>query len=179
MSLNDIELPAMVIAELYGDKLLINLSAPAPVPVTAPSTPSASTSVPTVYRSLGDNRKKITILVNVPDNSFLPDDQLGFITKMLEACKMNMGDVAIVNQASVPVGIAPLKKQLSPTIVVLFGLEPINIGLPINFPQFKIQAYDGCTFLSVPTLEQLGRPTEEGKLLKSKLWVCLRALFQI
>jgi hypothetical protein len=168
MSLNDIELPGMVIAELYGDNLLI-----------IPSIPASSTIGSATYRCLGDNRKKITILVNAPGNSFLPDDQLTFITKMLEACKMNMGDVAIVNHASVPVEIAPLKKQLSPVVVVLFGLEPIDIRLPINFPQFKIQAYDGCTFLSVPALEQLGHPTEEGKLLKSKLWVCLRALFQI
>jgi hypothetical protein len=178
MGLNDIELPGMVIAELYGDNLLISgtsSSAPpsASAPPPLPPPPSAT------YRCLGDNRKKITILVNAPGNSFLPDEQLAFITKMLEACRMNMGDVAIVNQATMPVDIMFLKKQLSPAIVVLFGLEPVDIMLPINFPQFKIQAYDGSTYLSVPSLDQLGRPTDDGKLLKSKLWVCLQALFQI
>ncbi len=98
---------------------------------------------------------------------------------MLEACKMNIGDVAIVNQANSAVDIAGLKRQLQPAQILLFGPAPTGIGLPINFPQFKIQAYDQCSFLWVPPLAQLVQPGEEGKLLKTKLWVCLKTLFGI
>lgn len=165
MSLNDIELPDSLITELYGDKLLI----PA----------QRATAPPAAYKFLGNNLKKITILVDSPQTAFLPDEQLAFLTKMLEACKLNIGDVAIVNQANSPVEIASLKRQLSPLFLLLFGPGPEAIGLPIHFPLFKIQPYDQCSYLSVPSLAQLVQPGDDSKLLKSKLWVCLRALFEI
>jgi hypothetical protein len=77
------------------------------------------------------------------------------------------------------VEIATLKKQLSPSILLLFGPEPTDIRLPIHFPHFKIQAYDQCTYLCAPRLSQLVQTGEENKLLKSKLWVCLKELFGV
>lgn len=98
---------------------------------------------------------------------------------MLEACKLNMGDVAIINHATLPVNITPLKEQLQPSVILLFGLEPTQIRLPLNFPSFKIQAYDQITYLSSPSLEELIRPGDDSKLLKSKLWVSLKTIFGI
>lgn len=202
MSLNDIELPDPLLIELYGDKLLITAqtkaasqsaphaaatpappSQPAPpasrppAPPAQPAPPSAAT--PSTYKFLGNNLKKITILVDSPQTAFLPDEELIFLTKMLEACKLNIGDVAIVNQANSPVEIASLKRQLSPVFFLLFGPGPEAIGLPIHFPLFKIQPYDQCSYLSIPSLALLVKPGDESKLLKSKLWVCLRQLFEV
>lgn len=98
---------------------------------------------------------------------------------MLEACKMNMGDVAIVNHATHPVQIAALKQQLQPSFLLLFGLGPVDIRLPMNFPVFTIHNYDQCTYLGSPSLGELLQPGDEGKLLKSKLWVSLKTLFEI
>ena len=128
---------------------------------------------------MGGNNKKITILVQSPGIPFLPDDALTFLTRILEACRMNIGDVAIVNAATAPVTIAALRQQLQPSIVLLFGLEPTAIKLPINFPEFKVQPYDNCSYLSAPPLTRLVAQTEESKLLKSKLWVCLKTLFNV
>ena len=243
MSLNNIEIPDIVITELYRDNLLgstvkspaINRRpattiqpavtprsatateaiqparpsdiaeqpiVPTPPPTTTPAAPASPVSTSTippaapppaassspaaiqapsgpVYKSLGNNRKQITIIVQSPGIAFLPDDQLTVLTRMLEACRMNMGDVAIVNHASEPVVIQSLRQQLNPAIILLFGIQPVDIGLPINFPVFKIQAYDDCTYLYSPSLAELLPPTEESKLLKSKLWVCLKTLFGI
>jgi len=143
-----------------------------PAPPPAPADPGA-------YKFLGNNRKKVTILVQSPGIPFLPDNQLTFLTKILEACRMNIGDVAIVNTATAPVTIAALKQQLAPAAILLFGLEPTAIKLPINFPVFKVQPYDDCNYLSAPPLTQLVQQTEESKLLKSKLWVCLKTLFDV
>ena len=145
---------------------------PAPQPIPAP--PQT-----TPYKILGNHRRKITILVNAPGSPFLPDNQLSFLTKILEACRLNMGDVAIVNHASAPVNITALRAQLQPTVILLFGLEPTTIRLPINFPVFKLQSYDQCTYLSAPALDLLVQTSEESKLLKSKLWLCLKSLFEV
>ena len=88
-------------------------------------------------------------------------------------------DVAIVNNAAAPVTISAIKQQLQPKIVLLFGLDPTAIRLPINFPHFKQLSYDDCVYLSSPALDQLVPNTEESKLLKSKLWVCLKTIFDV
>jgi hypothetical protein len=169
-------------------------AAPAPstmttAPQTPPSTPApsapattASTSPPTppaAYKFLGNNRKQVAIVVHSPGIPFLPDNQLQFLTKILEACRMNIGDIAIVNAASAPVVITALRQQLNPTVVLLFGLEPVAIKLPINFPVFRLQPYDACTYLSAPALSLLAQNSEESKLLKSKLWICLKTQFNV
>lgn len=154
-------------------------AAPVPTPTQPTPEPAIQQPAPGTYKFLGNNRRKITILVNAPDNAFLPDDQLAFLTKILEACRMNIGDVAIVNLASTPAVISTLRQQLTPAFILLFGLEPAALRLPINFPTFKIQEYDGCTYLAAPLLEQLVRPGEESKLLKSKLWVSLKTMFNV
>jgi hypothetical protein len=147
---------------------------PPPSPPTS-ATPSAAAP----YKSLGNNRRNVTILVNAPGSPFLPDNQLNFLTKILEACRMNMGDIAIVNHAAAPVNITALREQLQPSVIILFGLDPVAIRLPINFPVFKLQPYDRCTYLSAPALDLLVQASEESKLLKSKLWVCLKSLFEV
>jgi hypothetical protein len=153
-------------------------SVPGTVPARNAVTPSATTPIP-AYKYLGKNQRQITIIIQSPGIAFLPDDQLTVLTKMLEACRMNIGDVAIINHANTPVAITTLREQLHPSIILLFGIQPVDIRLPINFPIFKIQAYDDCTYLYAPPLSELVPPTEESKLLKSKLWVCLKTLFAV
>jgi hypothetical protein len=175
MSLNDIQLPGFLIEEWYSDKLIVLPAATTPA---GPSTPSP-------LKSLGNNRRNITILVHAPGSPFLPDNQLTFLTKILEACRLTLADVAIVNAAAetniaaTPITIADIRRQLAPKSILLFGLEPSVLRLPINFPPFKPLDYDGCTYLSAPGLDQLVTNTEESKLLKSKLWVCLQTIFDV
>jgi len=171
VNINDAELPDLLLTELYGNNLVAgSMPPPAPVP------PPAATGT---YKFLGSNQQKIGILVQSPGAAFLPDEQLSVLTKMLEACRMNIGDVAIVNQATAPVTITAIKQQLQPATLLLFGMEPVDIRLPMNFPAFKIQAYDECTYLCAPSLEELVKPGDESKLIKSKLWMCLKTLFEI
>jgi len=168
MDLNNLELPGFVFADLYKD-LLVREKEP------SPGIPQGISS----FKYLGGNKKKLTILVNYEETVFLPEKNLQFVTKMLEACKMNIGDVAIVNLAKNPATISDIKREVSPVNLILFAVEPAAIKLPLGFPQFKTQAYDGCTFLYLPPIDEVDQPTLEGKLLKSKLWICLRNLFEL
>jgi hypothetical protein len=205
MDINNIQLSSLAVGEWYKDALLASPGAPqaaegpgAPVPASRPIPPSAPTpptpspaqitplpaktpdpAEPASYKFLGNNRRNVAIIVHSPGTPFLPDNQLSFLTKILEACRMNIGDIAIVNAATASVAIAGLRQQLNPTAVLLFGLEPVAIKLPINFPIFRLQPYDACTYLSAPALSQLVQNSEESKLLKSKLWVCLKTLFNV
>ncbi len=171
MSLNDIQLPGSVIAGMYKNSLIS--------PGQQANQQKVSQTSAGTYKFLGDNLKKIVLVVSSPDAVFLPEEHLLLLTKMLGACKLNMGDVAIINHFSTPATISGINQQLGPRVIILFGLEPTMIKLPFTLPAFKIQEYDGCHYLYTPALTELIMDTEEGKLLKSKLWVCLRKLFEV
>lgn len=182
MALNDIKLSDQLITEWYKEILVPSqnsnvgeFAAITSKPV-APPPPATQFSV---VKHLGSNRRNITIIVESPASPFLPDDQLAVLTKILEACQLNLADVAIVNHATTPVAIAEIRGQLQPKTILLFGPEPSAIKLPINFPVFKPIDYDAVKFLAAPGLVQFVANTEESKLLKSKLWVCLKTIFEV
>lgn len=183
MSLNTIQLPDFVVRDLYKDGMLLPAERAAKyAPERAAKTPAESApQIPAEggIRYLGNNRRHFTLVVHAPGSSFLPDAQLSFVAKILEACHMTLADVAIVNQAATEVNIGMIKDQLHPKTVLLFGTDPTAIRLPLHFPVFKPIDYDSCKFLSAPGLEQLVTNTEESKLLKSKLWVCLKTIFDV
>lgn len=161
-----------------------------PVLPAAPNRPSAmATDIPkqglptdagfTGYKLLGNNRQQVTVVVRFPGEAFLPESHLQFLTKMIGACKLNLGDVAIVNDATVRVDMNVLKAQLQPKTVLLFGVAPEEAALPLSFPTFKAQEYAGTTYLYTPPLEELNTETEDGKLLKRRLWDSLRKIFGV
>jgi hypothetical protein len=170
MNFQKIQLPARVVADLFKNSLVMSEK--------RNSDEELVTGQPQ-YRFLGNHLKKITLIISNTNNFFLPEDQMLFLTRMLEACKMTFADVAVLNHNSVPVNIHALREQLNPKIIILFGVEPKEIKLPFNSAAFKIQEYDQCNYLYCPGLDELNLETEEGKLLKSKLWVCLRKLFNV
>ena len=171
MNLNRIQLPASIIADLYQHTLVMADKEAEGVILLAGQADA--------YKFLGRHEKNIAIIFTSTQSLVVPEDQLAFLTRMLEACKLTLADVAILNQNTRPVDITRLKEQLHPTIILLFGLEPKEIKLPFNSPAFKIQEYDNCKYLYVPPIVEITRETEQGKLLKSKLWVCLRSLLDL
>src|SRR5689334_18379692 len=122
MSLNNIQLPGIVIAGLYkkgliqgeseavqGAAAVTAASEAAEAEITTPASPAAAG-----YKFLGNNRQQVAIVVKFPGEVFLPESHLQMLTKMLGACKLNLGDVAIVNEATQGIDINLLKQQLTP-----------------------------------------------------------------
>jgi hypothetical protein len=146
-----------------------------------PPTPQVASSQPAVQpiKFLGNNSRNVVLLVNYPGEAFLPDEQLQFLTKILGACKLNLGDVAIINQAHLSSDFETIQKELSPQKLLLFGIDPSAIRLPIQFPDFKPQSFSGCVFLKSPATELLNQENEEARNRKMQLWNSLKQLFQL
>ncbi|WP_438945323.1 hypothetical protein [Sediminibacterium sp.] len=128
---------------------------------------------------LGKNAKSITILVHEPDAVFLNDANLDFLTKILGACKLNMGDVSVINTARYLALFPEIKKDLSPSTYIFFGVKTSDIQLPFIIPDYQIQQYDQSKFLAAPGFNQFAGDSAEAKLEKTKLWVSLKTLFNI
>ena len=125
------------------------------------------------------NKKNITILYAKRSGGGSDKGRMDFIQKILQACKLSLEDVALLPVPDEGVTIEQLKASHQPVILLMFGLDPTSIGLPIRFPEFKLQSYDGTTYLAAPEIAQFMEDTENGKLLKSRLWACLRSLFNL
>ena len=173
MNINDIQLTSQLLAELYPNSLIEAGENPAKQP---PAEKKEETVDIPGWKSLGNNQKNILVIVQYTDAIHLPDKELDFLTAMLAACKLSLDDVAIVNLNNHPdASYKELTVFFKSKIVMLFNVEPASFGLPMSFPHYQLQAFANATFLYAPSLTEL----ENDKLQKSKLWVCLKRLFNL
>lgn len=175
--LNHIQLPASLVAGIYKNHL-VEVDGLRESPRAKEKKKTASKEQPRPIEYLGQNTKGVCVLVDYADDVYLPDNQLTFLTSILQACKLNLGDVAIINCHRQPVSFAAITEQLSCNYVLIFGLSPAKADLP-DMPLFTIHQEAGCQMLYAPAAENLNNAGAESKLLKTKLWLCLKQLFAV
>ena len=161
MNLNDINLTAQQLADLFGNTLLDTKSIDMPKKESLPF--------------LGNNKKNIVVLVANTNAPFLPDNELSFLMNVLGACQLTIADVAIINMQKTNINYETIVENFDSKTVLLFNVEPLSIDLPLNFPQFQIQQFNGITFIHAPALNEI----ENDKELKKKLWISLKKIFAI
>ncbi len=185
MGLNDIELPASVVASLYP-YVLVNTDAVQEETVTAKTAGSASQTIqdtpageaapPFVWKFLGNNKRAVLVVVNNPDILHLPDEDLNFLTTMLTACKLSLGDIILINYNNyLEKGGPAAVKYFKSREVLLFGIEPADFGLPVNFPEYQVQGVANVQYLYSPALASIAND----KAAKGKLWTSLKKIFGI
>ncbi len=173
MSFDNLKLPDSVLTALYNVPVY-------PMERSGSSGQQSGKNSSMQHRQvLGNNDKHTTLVVNYPNEAFLPDRHLTFIAKMLQACKMTLADVAIINNKNNDWRYSEVISALSPVQLVLFGMDPEAFGCPLTFPELTVQVYNGCKLLHTPTLDMLNQENEEATPLKKKLWNCLKQMFPI
>ena len=125
MSLDNIQLTPFVLESLFS-KSLYDLK---------PANPVNGNTGPGTILFLGDNQKRITIVVNSPETIYLPEEELNFLLGILAACKLSMADIALINISKTDLrSYTQIAGQLQAEKVFLFGVEPEALGLPLQFP---------------------------------------------
>jgi len=161
MSLNDVRLTPQLLADLYGNVLIEPAAKPAP---------------DGDLKKLGGNEKKILIVVKNEQETVLPENELTFLSSILAACKLTLNEVVILNWSGLDKKEYKLiLHQLESRFVLLFGVPPLQFGLPMDFPPFQIQAFDGRQYLFTPPLQKI----QEHKGIKAELWNALKKLFML
>jgi hypothetical protein len=165
MSLDNVQLPPIVLQDLFKNSLISQ----------EPDNAASKPSFPTPGLSfLGDNQKKIAIIVSDTAAIYLPDEDLNFLLGILKACNLNMADIALLNLAANPsLNHLLINQELAAEKILLFGVEPLALELPLQFPHYQVQQYNNQAYLSSPALNILQNDKEE----KLKLWACLKKLF--
>jgi hypothetical protein len=126
------------------------------------------------WKFFGENKKQILFVTDYKSVVHIPDQTLRFLTRILAACNMDLGDIALINFKHYKETLLDERLRFfGPEIVLLFGLDPESFGLPIKFPPFQVQEYNRVRYLFSPPLEQF----ENNKDLKQSLWVSLKKIF--
>lgn len=133
-------------------------------------------AIPDGWKWLGKNKKNTLVFVRYQEAIHLPEKQLAFLTKLLSACKLGPDDVAILNLHNYPTEqLKEVFNFFKPKTVLLFEVTPAEIGMPMNFPEFQVQAYRDALYVSSPSLETI----EPDKDLKGKLWASLKKIYNL
>lgn len=178
-----IQLPGFVIADLYKNSLVITDD----VHATADKVYEAEEiqikeeieepkAAP--QQHLGGNEKGIAVLVDNAQQRFLDDESLQLLTNMLNALQLSMNDVALLNLQQTPLTYKEIKAQFGAQTYLLFGVSTQQVELPFQMPDYKVQTFDNSKFLCSASLDIMKGAGKEAKLEKTKLWMCLKTLFE-
>lgn len=166
MSIDNIQLPAFVIQDLF-QKTLVDLTG---------NEKKTKISATNELSFFGGNKQHIILLVNNPDIAFVSDQQLTFLSGILSACNLRLEDVGLLNIAAYPaISYKTISDAFTPRIVMLFGISTDTIQLPFLMPDFQRQSYNNQFYLAIPSLYAL----ENDKDLKRKLWTVLQQIFSL
>lgn len=172
MDLNQVKLTPDLLGGLYG-KVLVTENNPQ---ATSLSTGIESENNHSAIRALGGHRRSILIVVNTPNSPFLKDEELTYLTRILNACKLTLEDVALVNINSIPhVSYERLQQQFPSEKVICFGVTPEMLELPVDFPYYQLQKSGNSIYLHAPSLAAL----EPQETERRKFWSSLQKLFNL
>ena len=177
MGLNDIELPPSLLAELYHTPLIIDEKINSPlIPVTSGKPDSAPKEEAAAnYPALGNNARNIVVIVRDEAHPVIADGDLQFLTGVLKACNLGLGDILLLNHRTAPVSFNELKEKYRPQTILLFGTLQESLSLPLRFPEFQVTTHAALQMLSAPPLSVI----EKEESLKRQLWGALKKLFRI
>ncbi len=176
-------LPLSLLVDFYKDSLVIpghtkhskgkNTSNESPI---APLEKVSSTETP--IRFLGENKKHIVVLVHTSNYPYLADNSLELLTKMLGACGLNMGDIALVNENNTKQEWRIIQDELKPEVALFFGSKIWQQQLPFAMPNYQVQPHGSTVYLTAPHLDSLDGTSDLIKSEKQKIWLALQKIFK-
>jgi hypothetical protein len=169
MDLDHLTLSPYQVLLLYKKTLVITGERP-----SAPLAKAPQAREPLKY--LGENKRHILLLVRDPGAVYLEEKSFNFLVSILNACGLSMEAVALVNTAKTgdrsPGEIAD---ELESRSVVLFGIDPVELGLGVTPAVYQVQVAGDRTYLCADDLASVERERTQ----KGRLWACLKQLFQL
>jgi DNA polymerase III psi subunit len=169
MSLDNIQMSTIIVQDLYK-KTLVQLDDVQLDDVQLQASKKEQGNIP----FLGKNEQNILIVVNEQNAAYLPDEDLALLMGILTACKLSMADVAIVNaHQNKNLGYNNLIQNFAPTLILLFGIQPVQLDFPLQFPNFQLQRYNHQTYISSPAISALAANVG----MKKQLWASLQQYF--
>lgn len=164
---------------LHGETPKIGSNAPVgQVETAAAELPTRPGEVsPKAINFLGGFGKKVLVVVSDPASLHLNEEDFELLGKILASVKLSIADIALVNGATQALDYYEMNRQLPAEIAFYFGIQPVEIGAPLKFPQFQVQKWNNSTFVYAPSLNEMGPLSPNALALKKELWGAMKKVF--
>jgi len=163
MSLQHLQLPPHLIANWY-QLGLYNLA------------PSAAPEMEGGFFEIQKGNSGLLVAFAQPNAVALSSADTAFLKKLLQACKVKLAETGLINVCDFSVfQYTDVIAKHACSRVLLFQLSAEDFGLPLHFPLYQVQAFNGVTYLPLPALASLASDVEE----KRKAWESLQRFFEV
>jgi hypothetical protein len=170
------QMPPALVQQLYNNSVytLDKIDEKSALPVPTPES----------FYAIGSARNRLAVLVK-QDSSLaggaglpetLPEPSYLFLASILKACNLEIGDtlILLLGEGYSKEEIHSILQAQGVCQVLMFGVAPVDLGLPALFPAFQPQQLAGMKFMWAHPLAKL-----EDKESKKNLWAALKQYFGI
>ena len=134
---------------------------------------------PVPIKYLGDHLKKIIVLVHDNNAVHLNETDLGLLSSILNACKLTLADIALINIAQQPLALHEMLITLPSQFVISFDINSTQIKIKLPTTLYKPIVLGETQILFSNSLQSMQGTDQNAKLEKSKLWNALKLLFKL
>ncbi|SHM98822.1 hypothetical protein [Chitinophaga sp. CF418] len=165
MSFDKLQLDPYLLARIYTQPIIPGKKEPVAV----------VTEAPPKVKFLGENQKNIALFIQNDSEAYLNEELFNLLTNILNACKLGMQDIAVINVAQYhAMTFTTWQTALPMKQAVLFGIDPASMGLEA-ISNYQLLQVSGCQLICSDPLQLIA----QDKVLKGKLWMGLKQLLGI
>ena len=133
----------------------------------------------TNFKYLGDHHKKIIVLVNDPASVYLNEADFILLTSILNACRLTIADIALVNLGHQKAGLHQILHLLPSKLVIAFELDSKALKIKLPTQLYKVIPLGENNLLFSNSLASMQGTDANAKQEKAKLWAVLKQIFQL
>ncbi len=133
----------------------------------------------TNFKYLGDHHKKIVVLVNDPASVYLNEADFILLTSILNACRLTIADIALVNLGHQKAGLHQILNLLPSKLVIVFELDSKALKIKLPTQLYKVIPLGESNLLFSKSLTSMQGTDANAKQEKAKLWGVLKQIFQL
>jgi hypothetical protein len=185
MSTDKTILSSSVLVDLYKDSLVVVEDIPLENKATVEQTiETKKEEIKEVkwegpIKSLGEHNKKITVIVNDPNSVHLNEMDFILLTSILNACRLTIADIALINIGKQPVGLHQILQELPSTLVLSFAVDATQLKVKLPSTLYKLTQLGETHILFSNALSTMQGTGVEAKQEKAKLWTVLKKIFEL
>jgi hypothetical protein len=185
MSTDKTILSSSVLVDLFKDSLVVVADIPLENKVTVEQTiETKKEAIKAVkwegpIKSLGEHHKKITVIVNDPNSVHLNEMDFILLTSILNACRLTIADIALINIGKQPAGLHQILQELPSTLVLSFAVDATQLKVKLPSTLYKVTQLGETKILFSNALSTMQGTGVEAKQEKAKLWTVLKKIFEL
>jgi len=169
------KLPNSVLVHLYKESLVLGV---APANVDKKEVREDITTT-TPIKFLGEHQKKILVLVQDLDAVHLNERAFDLLTSILNACKLTIADIALINLANKHFSLHQILSEVPSELVLVFDINPSQLKIKLPTKLYTPIVLGATQLLFSNNLSQMQGIDQASKIEKTKLWSALKIIFKL